>query len=148
MGILRRKKDKEKFRVIIAFDFNTTPKSLLSALRFMILVMFIVAWLHPFLVMFLYMLGYLSLILLLFAGLDLRKKGKSFGVWIVLCFFLTLFFGTFAFSSSYMVFVAGGYMTAVFGNVVPLYFAEREMERDEEVREVFERGYIAQTEKQ
>ena len=137
-----RNKDKEKQKLVVAIDFNSTPIGLLRALRFMIVILFIVAWATPFVGLLEYMLGYISIIILLFAGFDLKKRKQAFGWWFVLMLALTLFFGLFAMGNNYILFVIGAYATPVFGNIVPLWKIEKDMKENETLAEVMSVGYF------
>ncbi len=133
---------KEKTQRYIAIDYNTTPIQLFKALRFMAFVVMFVAWLYPLGVYFLYFLAYLAIFIVLFSGLDLRRKGVEYGDWIYLILIGTLASGTLAFSENYFAFLMGGYAAVVIGIVLTGIFLEREMEKNGVVKEVFESGYI------
>ncbi len=136
-----KKDNKEKTQVIIGIDYSSTPIGLLRALRFMVIGVCAVAWAIPLLLIFLYLLDYVVIFLILIAGMDMRVKGKSFGWWYIVYLVLLLIFGSFGFSGKDVVQLIGAYvMSAVF--LAMVWHIEREMKRNEDVKEVFTDAYI------
>ena len=140
-----RKKEEEKQRRIIAIDFNATPMSLLNALNFLVVVLFVVAWSNPWLGVVLYLTGEMGIIILAFVGFDLKKRGADLG-WMFLVFLsITLFFGAFILSYNYVMYVIGAYITAIMGIVAPHYWLKKKMKENEVLSEVMKIGYYEKT---
>ncbi len=144
--VFRKKNKDEKPLRVVSINFNTTPYNLLKTLRFVILVLYIVTWASFFVALFEYMLGYVSILILLFAGIELRRKEKAFGWWFIISLILTMFFGLFAMVNNVILFIAGAYLTPIFGNIYPLRKVEEEMKKDDTLSEVMNVGYYEDVE--